>query len=109
MNEETLPIFPDYVTLSLLLVSLFIFTWLAARSKGVNTFQFQVSVFIGLMVVGAIVELAAENGLLKLPQFMQDLGFLIHVSSMVFFSLMIWLRYYFSKKAGRTMIEEIEK
>jgi len=51
----------------------------------------------------------SNNGLIKLRSTFEGLGFLIHVSSMIFFSLMIWLRYYNSKKSGRKMIEEIQE
>jgi len=61
------------------------------------------------MVLGGIVEFMSNNGLIKLPSTFEGLGFLIHVSSMIFFSLMIWLRYYNSKKSGRKMIEDIQE
>lgn len=98
----------DYVTLVLLVASLIVFSLLAARSRGIRTFQFQVSVFIGLMVLGAIVELGSEDGIIMLPPNIQELGFLIHAGSMAFFSLMIWLRYYSSKREGRTLLEETD-
>lgn len=96
----------DYLTLTLLVVALFIFVWLASKSRSPGSFQFQVSVFIGLMVAGAIVEIGYDKGIIQLPQSVQNLGFLIHVGSMVFFSIMIWFRYYMSKKTGTTIIEE---
>jgi len=74
-----------------------------------RSFQFQTSVFIAIMVLGGIVEFMSNNGLIKLPSTLERLGFLIHVGSMIFFSLMIWLRYYNSKKSGRKMIEDIQE
>jgi Na+/proline symporter len=99
----------DYLTLFLLLVSLIIFFWLAVKSHSIRSFQFQTSVFIAIMVVGGIMELLSNNGIIQLPSSLHELGFLIHVGSMIFFSLMIWLRYYTSKKSGRRMIEEIQE
>ena len=98
---------PNYLTLLLLFSSLIIFALLAVKSKTIRGFQFQISVFIAIMVVGELVELLSNNGLLKMPSAFEGLGFLIHVGSMIFFSLMIWLRYYSSKRSGKKMIEEI--
>ena len=100
---------PNYLTLLLLFSSLIIFALLAVKSKTIRSFQFQISVFIAIMVVGELVELLSNNGLLKMPSAFEGLGFLIHVGSMIFFSLMIWLRYYNSKKSGRKMIEDIQE
>jgi hypothetical protein len=110
MSEDgLLPLLNNYLTLFLLLVSLIIFVWLAVKSRSVKSFQFQTSVFIAIMVVGGLVELLVNNGLIKVSSAFQELGFLIHVGSMIFFSMMIWLRYYNSKKSGRKMIEEIQE
>ncbi len=99
----------DYLTLFLLLGSLVVFAWLAVKSRSVKSFQFQTSIFIAIMVVGGIVELLLNHHMIKLPSTFEELGFLIHVGSMIFFSLMIWLRYYNSKKRGIKMIEEIQE
>jgi len=109
MVEGGLPLPIDYLTLSLLLGSLVIFGWLALKSRSVKTFQFQISVFIAIMAAGGIVELLSNNGIIQLPSALQELGFLLHVGSMIFFSLMIWLRYYNSKMRGTSMIEEIKE
>ncbi len=108
MNEDgLLSSTNDYLTLFLLLLSLIIFVWLAVKSRSVRSFQFQTSVFIAIMVVGGLVELLLNNGLLKVSSAFEELGFLIHVGSMIFFSMMIWLRYYNSKRSGKKMIDEI--
>ena len=99
----------NYLTLFLLFGSLVIFAWLAVKSKSIRSFQFQISVFIAIMVVGELVQLLSSNGLMKLPSAFEGIGFLIHVGSMIFFSLMIWLRYYSSKRSGKKMIEEIKE
>jgi hypothetical protein len=99
----------DYMTLVLLVIALMIFVWLVVKSRSIRSFQFQVSIFIAIMVAGGIVDLLSNNGIIQLPPGFQELGFLIHVGSMIFFSLMIWLRYYISKRNGRKMIEEIEE
>lgn len=108
-KDISLPLPVDYLTLFLLVGALAIFVWLALKSRNVRSFQFQVSLFIGIMVVGAIVEIGSDHGIIRLPPALDELGFLIHVGSMIFFSLMIWLRYYTSKKSGRKMIEDIQE
>jgi hypothetical protein len=37
-----------------------------------------------------------------------NLGLEIHVVSMVFFSLMLWLRFYYSERSGKKMIEDVD-
>jgi hypothetical protein len=99
----------NYLTLLLLFGSLVIFAWLAVKSRTIKSFQFQISLFIAFMVAGEIIEILSDNGSIKLPSAFEGLGFLIHVGSMIFFSLMIWLRYYSSKRSGKNMIEEIKE
>ena len=69
--------FNDYLTLFLLLVSLIIFVWLAVKSRSVRSFQFQTSVFIAIMVVGGLVDLLLNKGMIKVSSAFQELGFLI--------------------------------
>lgn len=108
MSENgLLPFSTDYLTLFLLFVSLTIFIWLAVKSPSLRSFQLQTSLFIAMMVVAGLVEMLSNVGIMKLPSVFDQLGFLIHVGSMIFFSLMIWLRYYNSKKSGKRLIEEI--
>ncbi|MDQ3807882.1 MAG: hypothetical protein M3298_06915, partial [Thermoproteota archaeon] len=37
-----------------------------------------------------------------------NVGLQIHLVSMVFFALMLWLRFYLSKRSGRKLIEDIK-
>ncbi len=108
-DDVLLPLPADYTTLFLLFISLIIFSWLAIGSRNIRSFQFQISIFIAIYVMGAIVEIASSQGLVILPPPYQEDGFLIHVGSMIFFSVMIWLRYYLSQKSGKKMIEEIDE
>ena len=56
-------------TIVLLLVTFSIFVWLAAQSKNIRSFQFQISIFIIIWVLGGIAYIlqdsAAEKGRLK--------------------------------------------
>ena len=90
------------VTLVLLLGSLAIFGYLAFRSRNIRKFQFQISIFIVVWVMGEIIQNKRIVGIIPSP----EIGLVIHASSMVFLTIMLWLRLYFSKKRGKTMIEE---
>jgi len=109
MSDESavLPFSADYLTLALLLVSLGIFVLLAFRAGSLKSFQFQTSVFIVVMVMAEIINLEKNQGFIQLPPSLEELGYEIHLGSMVFFCLMLWLRFYYSKKSGTSMVEEI--
>ena len=92
------------VTLALLLGSLAIFGWLAYRSKNIKKFQFQISIFIIVWVFGEIIQNKRLAGMIPSP----EIGLSIHASSMVFLTVMLWLRLYYSKRKGRTLIEDTE-
>lgn len=92
------------VTLALLLGSLTIFGWLAFRSKNIRKFQFQISIFIIVWIVGEIIQNKRIAGIIPSP----EIGLTIHAASMVFLTVMLWLRLYYSKRKGKTMIEEAE-
>ena len=93
------------VTLALLLGSLVIFGYLAYRSANMRKFQFQISIFIIVWVVGEIIQNKRIAGIIPSP----EIGLTIHASSMVFLTIMLWLRLYYSKRQGKTMIESDER
>ena len=101
-----LPIMND-VTIILLLMALAIFVWLAAPSKNVRSFQFQISIFIMIWILGDMISILQDNGIAVFSYAIQcgDLGSEIHVVSMVFFNIMLWLRYYYSERSGCKMVE----
>ena len=90
----------DNLTLVLLLAAGPLFLWLAVNSRRVRSFQFQVSVFILIWIIGEVVDLLNE------AQFVQiQLGMQVHLAAMAFFAAMLWIRFYRANKFGRTMIE----
>ena len=93
-------------TLILLALALIIFSWLAAQSRNFRRFQFQISVFVVIWIIGEIIDLLEENNIIETG--IEELGMQIHLVSMVYLSCMLWLRYYFSKKGGKKMIESSE-
>lgn len=91
------------VTLILLLVAVSIFAVLAARSKNIRSFQFQLSVFILIWIASELVETLHELFLLQLG-WIEDYGYFIHIGSMVFIAVMLWVRFQHSRTSLREML-----
>ena len=92
----------SYVTLILSLIPLAIFVWLAIKSRNIRAFQFQISIFIALYIIGEILEINNITVFSVLPP---DIGPQIHAGSAIFFAIMVWLRFYYAEKSGKRMIE----
>jgi hypothetical protein len=92
----------SYVTLILSLIPLAIFVWLAVRSKNIRAFQFQISIFIAVYILGEIIE---NSGIAIFSGLPPDIGSQIHVGSAIFFTIMIWFRFFYAEKSGKKMIE----
>jgi hypothetical protein len=90
------------ITLILSLVPLLIFVWLAIRSKSIKAFQFQISIFMAVYILGEIIE---NNRIAIFSVLPPDIGPQIHVGSAIFFTIMIWFRFYYAEKRGKKMIE----
>jgi hypothetical protein len=90
------------ITFILSLVPLVIFVWLAVRSKSIKAFQFQISIFIAVYILGEIIE---NNRIAIFSAFPPDIGPQIHVGSAIFFTIMIWFRFYYAEKRGKKMVE----
>jgi hypothetical protein len=90
------------ITFILSLVPLVIFVWLAVRSKSIKAFQFQISIFIAVYILGEIIENSRIAIFSALPP---DIGSQIHVGSAIFFAIMVWFRFYYAEKRGKKMIE----
>jgi hypothetical protein len=92
----------SYVTLILSLIPLAIFIWLAVKSKNIRAFQFQISVFIAVYIIGEIIENTRITVFSVLPP---DIGSQIHVGSAIFFTIMVWFRFFYAEKSGKKMVE----
>ena len=90
------------ITLILSLVPFIIFVWLAVRSKSINNFQFQIFVFIAVYILGEIIE---SNRIAIFSVLPPDIGPQIHVGSAIFFTIMIWFRFYYAEKSRKNMVE----
>ena len=107
-SPGTLLLLMNSITIILLLGALGIFVWLAARSKNIRSFQFQLSIFTIIWILGDMVSILHDNGIVVFSALQSDVGSGIHVVSMVFLSLMLWLRYYYSERSGKKIIEDLD-
>ena len=90
------------ITFILSLIPLLIFVWLTLRSKSIKAFQFQISIFIAVYILGGIIE---NNRIAIFSALPPDIGPQIHVGSAIFFTIMIWFRFYDAERRGKKMIE----
>jgi hypothetical protein len=107
-NPGTLFLLMHSITTLLLLVALGIFVWLAVRSRNIRSFQFQMSIFIIIWILGDMVSVLHDNGIVVFSALQSDVGSGIHLVSMVFFSVMLWLRYYYSERSSKKMVEDLD-
>lgn len=105
-NPATFLLVMSSITLILLLATLYAFVLLAARSKDIRSFQFQISIFIIIWVSGQVVDILQESGIIVLSPLQGDIGLEIHVVSLVFLSIMLWVRFYYSERSVRRIIED---
>jgi hypothetical protein len=93
------------LTLVILFTSLAIFGWLAMRYRNIRSFEFQMSVFIIVYIVGEILE---DYKIPSLSTSLPYLGSQIHIISAVFLAIILWLRLYYVRRSGRKMIDKLE-
>jgi hypothetical protein len=93
-------------TLVILFLSLAIFGWLAVRYRNIRSFEFQISVFIMVYIVGEIIE--DYNNKIPLFSAFPYIGSQIHLVAAVFLSIILWIRLYFVRKSGRKIVDKIE-
>jgi hypothetical protein len=102
--SDLLFLFPDKSTIFLLAISLGLFIWSALRSRNIRKFQFQMSIFVLIWIAGEIVRVLHEEGIFTIFG-RSEVGMILHTIAMLFFSLMLWIRFYYAKKSGKMMIE----
>lgn len=92
-------------TLVILFTSLAIFGWLAVRYRNIRSFEFQISIFVMVYIVGEIIE--DYN---KMPFFsaFPYIGSQIHLVAAVFLSIILWIRLYSARESGRKVVDKIE-
>ena len=108
LNPGIFLLFMNNITIILLLIALGIFVWQVSRSKSIRSFQFQISIFLVVWILGEIVGSLEDNGIIVFPALQGNIGLEIHVVSMVLFGLMLWLRFYYAERSGKKMIEDVD-
>ena len=93
-----------YLTVTLLFISLGIFGWLVIKSHSIRTFQFQISAFIIIWIVGEIVNIIISMN--EIDHGIEDIGMQIHLVAMVLFAVLLWARFYYSRRAGKKIVDE---
>ncbi|SRR5712691_5056582 len=91
------------IALIILFTSLAIFGWLTVRNRNIRSFEFQITVFIIVYIIGEIIEDYKIPSLLSLPY----IGSQIHIASAVLLAIIVWLRLYSVRKSGK-MIDKLE-
>ena len=94
------------LTFVLLLVAIGIFGSLAVQSKSIKSFQFQISIILIVWIAGEIVDISGNLGLLQLTNF-EELPSIIHMIAMIMISVVFWLRFYYAKKSGKKIVDEL--
>src|SRR5690242_17870456 len=87
---------------SLFLVSLAIFVALAMKSRTIKSFSSQVSAFVGIYVIGEVLELNVIQNAAGLPA---ELGSQVHVAATIIITLVMWSRLLASGRA----VKELER
>jgi hypothetical protein len=101
-------VFSHEVILVLLLsCALAIFGAIALKSRRIGSFQFQISVFILIWIVGELAVILQDLGLFTL--FSDEFGMQVHLLSMIFFSVMLWIRLLYSMKKHKKIVDSPPK
>jgi hypothetical protein len=90
------------ITSILFLVSLTFFVLLSIKSKSIRTFQSQISLFIGMYVLGELLEIKELVAFLSIPE---SLGSQIHVGATIFLTFVVWIRFYYSEKGIKNLVD----
>jgi hypothetical protein len=99
--------FSGGLTLIILFLSLAIFGWLTVRCRNIRSYEFQITVFIMVYIIGELLEDYKIPSLSTLSY----IGSQIHIVSAVLLALILWLRLYSVRKSGGTIdtLESVEK
>lgn len=96
------------VTFLLLLGALVVFGILAAQQKRIKSFQFQMSIVLLVLIISEVIDVLFDFNYVE-NHFLEHLGSVIHVSAMTGIALIFWGRYVYSKKAQKSLVDEIQK
>ncbi len=98
-------LFSSVLTIIILLVTLAIFGFTTARYRNIRRFEFQLSIFILLYIIGEIFEVY------KFPTISTSLPYIgpqFHITAALFLAIMLWLRLYSGRRNEYKMIDKFE-
>lgn len=98
-------LFSSVLTVIMLLITLTIFGLLSARYRNFKRFEFQLSIFILLYILGEVFEIY------KFPILSASLPYIgpqLHIAAAVFLAIMLWLRLYAVRRVQYKMIDKFE-
>jgi hypothetical protein len=96
--------FSGGLTLIILFMSLAIFGWLTVKYRNIRSYEFQITVFIIVYIIGELLEDYKIPSLSTLPY----IGSQIHVASAVLLAIILWLRLYSVRNSGRKTVDKLE-
>jgi hypothetical protein len=96
------------ITFLLLLGALVVFGVLAAQKKIIKSFQFQMSIVLLVLIVSEVIDVLFDFNYVENP-FLEQIGSIIHVSAMAGIALVFWGRFVYSRKAQKSLVDEIQK
>jgi len=105
--NEILGVLINDLTLGLLIVAFVVFGILAIKSHSIRSFQFQISIFILIWIVGEVLHVFDYSGLLPYPD-LAILAPMIHTISMILISLIFLIRYIYFRLDEKRFIDNIE-
>ena len=98
-------LFSSVLTIIMLLVTLSIIGFIIARYKNIRRFEFQISIFVLLYIIGEIFEIY------KFPTISTILPYIgpqFHITAALFLAIMLWIRLYSVKRNGYKAIDKLE-
>ena len=105
IHSEISFLFSSILTIIMLLATIAIFGFLTARYRNIRRFEFQLSIFILLYIIGEIFELYKFPILSTLLPY---IGPQFHITAALFLAIMLWLRLYSGRRNEYKMIDKLE-
>lgn len=105
-NSLTLMFTMENVTLILTIISMAVFLGVVTISRRIKSFYFQILIFIILYFVGELI----ENNQIRNALFSSissDVGSQIHMLAAMFFAIVMIIRFFFSRQAGKKINDKI--
>lgn len=105
IHSEISFLFSSILTIIMLLATIAIFGFLTARYRNIRRFEFQLSIFILLYIIGEIFEVY------KFPILSTSLPYIgpqFHITAALFLAIMLWLRLYSGRRNEYKMIDKLE-